>query len=56
MINLYEGRRWELISSATVYLIGAIVTALAPDLPIMVIGRVVFGIGIGLVIYEVNFH
>ncbi|XP_004307871.1 PREDICTED: D-xylose-proton symporter-like 2 isoform X1 [Fragaria vesca subsp. vesca] len=45
------GRRWELISSAIVYLIGAIVTALAPDLPIMVIGRVVFGIGIGLAMH-----
>lgn len=56
MINLYEGRRWELILSASMYLLGALVTALAPDLPVMVIGRFVFGIGIGLVIYEMNFH
>ncbi|KAJ0080572.1 hypothetical protein Patl1_23861 [Pistacia atlantica] len=46
----FLGRRRELILAAILYLVGALVTALAPDLAIMVIGRFVFGIGIGLVI------
>lgn len=46
---LYEGRRRELILAALLYLVGALVTAIAPNLPLMVIGRFVFGIGIGLV-------
>lgn len=33
------------------YLVGALITALAPDLAIMVIGRFVFGIGIGLAMH-----
>lgn len=37
--------------ASVLYLVGALVTALAPDLVVMVIGRFVFGIGIGLVIY-----
>ncbi|PON41476.1 Sugar/inositol transporter [Parasponia andersonii] len=47
----FLGRRKELMSSALFYLVGAIVTAVAPTLPIMVIGRVVFGIGIGLAMH-----
>lgn len=35
--------------AALLYLVGALVTALAPDFIIMVVGRFVFGIGIGLV-------
>ncbi|KDO39943.1 hypothetical protein CISIN_1g0102391mg, partial [Citrus sinensis] len=42
------GRRRELILAALLYLVGALVTALAPDFIIMVVGRFVFGIGIGL--------
>ncbi|KAJ0014058.1 hypothetical protein Pint_21084 [Pistacia integerrima] len=49
-IGDFLGRRRELILAAILYLVGALVTALAPDLAIMVIGRFVFGIGIGLVI------
>lgn len=45
------GRRRELITAAIMYLVGALVTAFAPDLVVMVIGRLVYGIGIGLVIY-----
>ncbi|XP_034205622.1 D-xylose-proton symporter-like 2 isoform X2 [Prunus dulcis] len=47
----FLGRRRELISAAILYLLGALVTALAPDLPVMVIGRFVFGIGIGLAMH-----
>lgn len=51
IIDLDEGRRRELISAALFYLVGAIVTAVAPNLAILVIGRFVYGIGIGLVMY-----
>lgn len=37
------------MSAAVLYILGALVTAVAPDFPIMVIGRFIFGIGIGLV-------
>ncbi|XP_065852988.1 D-xylose-proton symporter-like 2 [Euphorbia lathyris] len=47
----YLGRRRELILAALVYLVGALVTALAPDLVIMVIGRVIYGIAIGLAMH-----
>lgn len=40
--------------ASVLYLVGALVTALAPDLVVMVIGRFVFGIGIGLVIYIIT--
>ncbi|KAH9727983.1 D-xylose-proton symporter-like 2 [Citrus sinensis] len=45
------GRRRELILAALLYLVGALVTALAPDFIIMVVGRFVFGIGIGLAMH-----
>ncbi|KAM5557922.1 hypothetical protein ABKV19_024981 [Rosa sericea] len=48
------GRRFELISAAVLYSVGALITALAPEFPVMVIGRFVFGIGIGLVGYAVG--
>lgn len=35
--------------SSTLYLVGALITALAPNFVLMVIGRLVYGIGIGLV-------
>ena len=41
---------------AVLYFVGALVTALAPDFVIMVIGRFVFGIGIGLVICSMHDH
>ncbi|KAF2288046.1 hypothetical protein GH714_004076 [Hevea brasiliensis] len=47
----FLGRRRELILAALLYLVGALVTALAPDLVIMVIGRFIFGIGIGLAMH-----
>ncbi|XP_004309072.1 PREDICTED: D-xylose-proton symporter-like 2 [Fragaria vesca subsp. vesca] len=45
------GRRFELIASAVLYCIGALITALAPEFPVMVIGRFVFGVGIGLAMH-----
>ncbi|XP_058002528.1 D-xylose-proton symporter-like 2 isoform X2 [Hevea brasiliensis] len=47
----FLGRRRELILAALIYLVGALVTALAPDFVIMVIGRFIFGIGIGLAMH-----
>ncbi|KAL5568224.1 hypothetical protein UlMin_024799 [Ulmus minor] len=47
----FLGRRRELISSALIYLVGALVTAVAPNLAIMVTGRLVYGIGIGLAMH-----
>lgn len=44
----FFGRRRELILAALLYLVGALVTAVAPSFVVMVIGRFVFGIGIGL--------
>ncbi|PRQ60696.1 putative major facilitator, sugar transporter, major facilitator superfamily [Rosa chinensis] len=45
------GRRFELISAAVLYSVGALITALAPEFPVMVIGRFLFGIGIGLAMH-----
>ncbi|KAG4988149.1 hypothetical protein JHK85_031132 [Glycine max] len=50
----FLGRRKELIGAAVVYLVGALVTALAPNFPVLVLGRLVFGIGIGLAGYGIG--
>lgn len=42
--------------SAASYIIGALITTLAPNFVIMVIGRIVYGIGIGLVRYIYTFY
>ncbi|XP_023888282.2 D-xylose-proton symporter-like 2 [Quercus suber] len=47
----FLGRRRELLAAALLYFVGALITALAPDFPIMVIGRFVYGIGIGLAMH-----
>ncbi|KNA18495.1 hypothetical protein SOVF_070190 [Spinacia oleracea] len=47
----FLGRRKELIASAVLYLVGALITAAGPTFVIMMIGRVVFGIGIGLAMH-----
>ncbi|CAI9767776.1 unnamed protein product [Fraxinus pennsylvanica] len=44
----FLGRRRELILTSTFYLIGALVTSLAPNFAVLVIGRFLYGIGIGL--------
>ncbi|KAM7272721.1 hypothetical protein ACFE04_027384 [Oxalis oulophora] len=47
----FLGRRRELIVASLMYLVGALVTGLAPDFPVMVIGRFVYGTGIGLAMH-----
>ncbi|XP_015878513.3 D-xylose-proton symporter-like 2 isoform X1 [Ziziphus jujuba] len=47
----FLGRRRELISAAVLYLVGAVVTGVAPNFAVMVIGRFIYGIGIGLAMH-----
>ncbi|KAJ4957650.1 hypothetical protein NE237_024761 [Protea cynaroides] len=47
----FLGRRRELILSSLLYLVGALITSLAPDFLVLVIGRFVYGIGIGLAMH-----
>lgn len=41
------GRRWTLLAAGLIFLAGAIVSALTPNEPVLLIGRFVVGIGIG---------
>ena len=43
----YYGRRPILLATAMVFVLGSLVSALAPDLPTLLIGRLLVGIGIG---------
>lgn len=43
------GRRKELIVASIFYLVGALITSTGPNFAMMMIGRFIFGIGIGLV-------
>ncbi|CAN7052159.1 unnamed protein product [Brassica oleracea var. botrytis] len=45
------GRRKELILAALLYLVGAIVTAVAPVFYVLIIGRLMYGIGVGLTMH-----
>ncbi|KAH9316493.1 hypothetical protein KI387_025120, partial [Taxus chinensis] len=45
------GRRRELMVAAMLYIIGALISALAPDLIVLIIGRLIFGFGIGLAMH-----
>ncbi|XP_078438354.1 D-xylose-proton symporter-like 2 [Wolffia australiana] len=47
----FLGRRRELIFASVLYFLGAILTALAPSFPLLVVGRLIFGIGIGLAMH-----
>ncbi|KAI3471302.1 hypothetical protein Pfo_027965 [Paulownia fortunei] len=47
----FLGRRKELVLSSVMYLVGALATALAPTFVVMVIGRFIYGIGIGLAMH-----
>ncbi|KAM7463568.1 hypothetical protein LguiA_031689 [Lonicera macranthoides] len=47
----FLGRRRELMVSAILYLVGALITAFAPVFVVMVIGRLIYGIGIGLAMH-----
>lgn len=44
----FLGRRKELILAAGLYILGAGITSFAPNLPVVVAGRLIFGLGIGL--------
>uniref|UniRef100_A0A7C8ZDE1 Major facilitator superfamily (MFS) profile domain-containing protein n=1 Tax=Opuntia streptacantha TaxID=393608 RepID=A0A7C8ZDE1_OPUST len=44
----FLGRRRELVAAAMLYFVGALVTAVAPNFAIMVVGRFIYGMGIGL--------
>ncbi|CAF1720041.1 hypothetical protein HID58_085466 [Brassica napus] len=41
----------ELVTAAFLYLVGAILTATAPVFPVLISGRVVYGIGLGLTMH-----
>jgi predicted MFS family arabinose efflux permease len=43
------GRRRELVVASVSYLVGALLTSAAPNFLVMVVGRFLYGIGIGLV-------
>jgi MFS family permease len=47
--HLDAGRRIELVTAAALYILGALVTGFAPNFVALIIGRVLYGIGIGLV-------
>lgn len=46
---LDEGRRGELIAAAALYILGGAITGYAPNLAVLVTGRLLYGVGIGLV-------
>ncbi|CAN6442792.1 unnamed protein product [Victoria cruziana] len=46
-----KGRKRELITAAALYIAGAIITGFAPDLAILVTGRALYGIGIGMAMH-----
>ncbi|RZR78912.1 hypothetical protein BHM03_00004463 [Ensete ventricosum] len=50
----FLGRRRELIAAAALYLVGGLVTGCAPDLVVLIIGRLIYGIGIGMLGYLVG--
>ena len=43
------GRRGELLVASVLYLLGAAAMGGAPSLPVLLAGRLVYGVGIGLV-------
>ncbi|CAO2825027.1 unnamed protein product [Amaranthus hypochondriacus] len=43
----FLGRRRELVIAAILYAIGSLTTALAPDLNVLLVGRLLYGLGIG---------
>src|ERR1700678_1975689 len=42
------GRRRTLLAAAALFIVGALVQAFAPDVPILVVGRLVAGFGVGV--------
>lgn len=51
----FEGRRRELLIAATLYAIGGLTTAFAPGLEVLLIGRLIYGLGIGWVSVVLSF-
>ncbi|KAF8102460.1 hypothetical protein N665_0198s0160 [Sinapis alba] len=47
----FLGRRRELIIAAGFYLLGSLITGCAPDLNILLVGRLLYGLGIGLAMH-----
>ncbi|CAN1282691.1 D-xylose-proton symporter-like 3, chloroplastic [Linum perenne] len=47
----FLGRRRELIIAAGLYLLGGITTAFAPDLGVLLSGRLLYGLGIGMAMH-----
>ncbi|KAG6528399.1 D-xylose-proton symporter-like 3, chloroplastic [Zingiber officinale] len=47
----FLGRRRELIVAAALYLVGGLITGFAPDLVALIIGRFIYGTGIGLAMH-----
>jgi MFS family permease len=48
IINKLFGRRPAILLACLVFIVGAFVMALAPDVWILIIGRVIVGLGIGI--------
>jgi len=46
------GRKRQLIAAALLYIVGGVVTAYAPELGVLLAGRLLYGLGIGLVGYS----
>ncbi|ERN08005.1 D-xylose-proton symporter-like 3, chloroplastic [Amborella trichopoda] len=47
----FLGRRRELIVAASLYVLGGLITGLAPDLAVLIIGRLIYGLGIGMAMH-----
>ncbi|KAE8039113.1 hypothetical protein FH972_011555 [Carpinus fangiana] len=47
----FLGRRRELIIAAVLYALGGLITAYAPGLSVLLIGRLIYGLGIGLAMH-----
>ncbi|KAI3896910.1 hypothetical protein MKX03_002581 [Papaver bracteatum] len=47
----FLGRRRELIIAAMLYALGGITTGFAPDLNVLILGRLLYGLGIGLAMH-----
>ncbi|XP_044483304.1 D-xylose-proton symporter-like 3, chloroplastic [Mangifera indica] len=47
----FLGRRRELITAAVLYVLGALITAYAPGLGVLLAGRLLYGLGIGMAMH-----
>ncbi|KAF8395155.1 hypothetical protein HHK36_019096 [Tetracentron sinense] len=50
-ISDFLGRRRELITAAVLYLLGGLITGFAPGFGVLIIGRLLYGLGIGLAMH-----